>query len=74
MVIEPPTRGSIFGSLDQSVTLLERASHSLTVNLESGEMRFKAEDLNRMKSYIKKIKPQLRQIEGAVREFAAIAK
>lgn len=74
MIIETPTRGSIFGSLDQSASMLERASHSLSVNLEGGQVRFRIEDVRRMKSYIRKIRPQLRKIEGAVKEFALIAK
>lgn len=73
-MIDIPTRGTIFGSLDQSTSLLERAKHTLVTNLESGEMRFKQQDLDRMKSYIKKIKPELRQIESAIREFSVIAK
>lgn len=73
-MIHTPTRGSIFGSLDQTKDMLERARHSLLTNLESGEMRFKQEDLQRMKSYIKKIKPELRQIESVIKDFELIAK
>lgn len=73
-MIEIPTRGSIFGSLDQTLGLVERAKHSLEMTLENGEMRFKAQDVERMKRYIKQIKPNLRQIEVAIKEFALIAK
>lgn len=74
MIHDLPTRGSIFGSLDQVASHLEMANKNLNTNLESKVVRFRTEDMVRMKKYIKRIKSQLREIDPVIKEFATLAK